>query len=139
MNTRVLLIVVAVLLLLSASLNVLQFRNFDTRQDEWRETYALESLNRLGVGRTILVDSGDLISAKSLKLLHGQLLVDLTRVQTAIADFSPAYQERFEQIRVELDDFRASNPKVFGRENTIMDDSMYSRYLDWISDGAGLY
>jgi hypothetical protein len=138
MGTRALLTIVAGLLLLSAGLNVLQFRNFDSRQDEWRKTFAIESLHRLGISRTILVDFGDSFSVKGLNLLHGQLLMDLTRVQPAISNLSPAYQERLNQIRVDLNEFRAIHPEVFSRDNMVMDDSMYSRYIGWISDGFSM-
>jgi hypothetical protein len=69
-----------------------------------------------------------------LKLLHGQLLVDLTRVQPAIADLSPAYQDRFEQIHVDLNELQAVHPEVFDRDNMDMDDGMYTRYIDWVSE-----
>ena len=135
MSTRALQTIVVGLFLLSVGLNVLQFRNFDSRQNEWRKTFAIESLHRLGISRTILVDSSGSFSVKGLKLLHGQLLVDLTRVQPAIANLSPAYQERFEQIRVDLNEIQAIHPEVFSRDNMNMDDSMYSRYIGWLSDG----
>ncbi len=135
MSTRTSLVILVVLILLSASVNVLQFNAFASREDRWAKSFVLDSLFRLGVNRTILVDSDNSHSDHSLQYLHGQVLIDLIRVQPSIGELSTAYQQRYEQILSDLNNFRLGNPDLFSREKMIMDDSMYSRYIEWITGG----
>ncbi len=135
MNTRASKMILVVLILLSAGQNVLLFNALASREDQWDESFILESLFRLGLSRTILVDPDNSLSVQSLERLHGQLLMDQTRVQPVIGELGVAYQQRYEQILTDLNEFRISNPELISRKNTIMDDGMYSRYIDWITNG----
>ena len=135
MSTRASIIVLVVLLLLSASLNVWQFEGSQNRVERWDKSFVSESLHRLSASRTILTDADNALSVRSLQRLHGRILVDLTRVRPNIKELGVHNQQRYQEILADLNKMRISSPDLFARDNTIIDDSMYSRYITWVTDG----
>jgi hypothetical protein len=135
MSTRVTQVILLVLILLSASLNVLQFKGFASREDQWDKSFVLDSLLRLSLSRSTLTDSDNSLSTKSLQRLHGEVLMDLNRVRPNIGELGIPHQQRYQEILADLNKLRISRPGLFSRDNVVMDDSMYSRYITWITDG----
>ena len=135
MNIRNSQVILFVLVALSISLNVLQFKGYASREEQRDDSFIKESLLRLSISRTILVDSENPLSIESRKLLHGQVLMDLTRIRPNIGELSTTYQQRYQKILADLDNTRLRKPDLFARDNMVMDDGMYSRYIEWISAG----
>ncbi len=123
------------LLLVSVGINVVQFRYASSIKEHQIESTVRERLMRLGINRTLLVNSGCSTSQDSLQLLHGAINMDLLRLQPRIRILGTAYVERYAEILSDLDEFRSKCPQAFAKEALIMDDRMSSRYLELISSG----
>ncbi len=135
MNIRTSQVILLVLVALSISLNVLQFKGYASRDEQWQDSFIKYNLMRLGTSRTILVDSENSLSPESRRRLHSLVLMDLIRIRPNIGELSTAYQQRYQKILADLDNTRLRKPDLFARDNMHMQDGQYSHYIEWISEG----
>lgn len=135
MKLRSLLVFLIIFAALSIGLNAIQYRNHANSVERTLHNSVKDRLLRLSINRTLLVDTANPPSLESRKLLHSSINIDLLKIQPKIDELGKAYQERYQGILTDLDDYLRSNPDEFNLENLIMDLPMRSRYIDIISTG----